>query len=50
MVYLDENGTLTQRNVEIGLQDQFYAEVQAQGGGRLDTSALISRLPKGGKQ
>lgn len=32
------------------LVDQFYAEVQAQGGGRLDTSALISRLPKGGKQ
>lgn len=29
------------------LVDQFYAEVQAQGGGRKDTSALISRLPKG---
>ncbi|MEE1877366.1 NAD(P)-dependent oxidoreductase [Altererythrobacter litoralis] len=29
------------------LVDQFYAEVQANGGGRLDTSALISRLPKG---
>jgi len=26
--------------------DQFYAEVQADGGGRLDTSALLSRLPK----
>lgn len=32
------------------LVDQFYAEVQAQGGGRLDTSALITRLPKGGTQ
>ena len=29
------------------LVDQLYAEVQAQGGGRRDTSALITRLPKG---
>lgn len=29
------------------LVDQFYADVQATGGGRKDTSALISRLPKG---
>ncbi len=29
------------------LVDQFYADVQAAGGGRKDTSALISRLPKG---
>jgi 3-hydroxyisobutyrate dehydrogenase len=28
------------------LVDQFYADVQAAGGGRLDTSALITRLPK----
>lgn len=28
------------------LVDQFYAEVQSQGGGRRDTSALITRLPK----
>ncbi|MFU7527695.1 NAD(P)-dependent oxidoreductase [Qipengyuania sp. ASV99] len=28
------------------LVDQFYAEVQAQGGNRLDTSALITRLGK----
>ncbi len=28
-VYLDENGTLTQRAVEIGLQDQVYAEVKS---------------------
>ncbi len=31
------------------LVDQFYAEVQAAGGGRRDTSALITRLPKGGE-
>jgi 3-hydroxyisobutyrate dehydrogenase len=29
------------------LVDQFYADVQAQGGGRRDTSALITRLAKG---
>ena len=28
------------------LVDQFYAEVQAMGGGRWDTSSLIARLPK----
>jgi 3-hydroxyisobutyrate dehydrogenase len=28
------------------LVDQFYAEVQSQGGNRQDTSALITRLPK----
>lgn len=28
------------------LVDQFYADVQAQGGGRKDTSALITRLPR----
>jgi 3-hydroxyisobutyrate dehydrogenase-like beta-hydroxyacid dehydrogenase len=26
------------------LVDQFYADVQAQGGGRLDTSSLLRRL------
>ncbi len=31
------------------LIDQFYAEVQAMGGGREDTSALIRRLPKSGR-
>jgi 3-hydroxyisobutyrate dehydrogenase len=31
------------------LIDQFYAEVQAIGGGRQDTSALVRRLPKKGK-
>ncbi|WP_126172061.1 NAD(P)-dependent oxidoreductase [Altericroceibacterium xinjiangense] len=29
------------------LVDQFYGQVQAQGGGRQDTSALIRHLPKG---
>lgn len=28
------------------LVDQFYAEVQQAGGGRMDTSALVTRLPK----
>ena len=28
------------------LVDQFYAEIQAMGGGRWDTSALLARLPK----
>ncbi len=32
-----------------GLIDQFYAEVQALGGGRQDTSALVRRLPRKGK-
>jgi 3-hydroxyisobutyrate dehydrogenase len=33
-----------------GLVDQFYADVQALGGGKQDTSALVRRLPrKGGK-
>ncbi|MEY2942277.1 MAG: hypothetical protein RLY97_291 [Pseudomonadota bacterium] len=33
-----------------GLVDQFYADVQAIGGGKQDTSALVRRLPrKGGK-
>ena len=31
------------------LIDQFYAEVQAMGGGRQDTSALVRRLPRKGK-
>ncbi|MFN2098609.1 NAD(P)-dependent oxidoreductase [Altererythrobacter sp. MF3-039] len=32
------------------LVDQFYADVQAMGGGRQDTSALIRRLPEGKSQ
>lgn len=31
------------------LINQFYADVQAMGGGRLDTSAIIKRLPRKGK-
>jgi 3-hydroxyisobutyrate dehydrogenase len=30
-----------------GLVDSLYAEVQAAGGGRFDTSSLITRLPRG---
>jgi 3-hydroxyisobutyrate dehydrogenase len=33
-----------------GLVDQFYAEVQALGGGRQDTSALVRRLPRRGSK
>ena len=29
------------------LIDQFYADVQQMGGGRMDTSAIVKRLPKG---
>jgi 3-hydroxyisobutyrate dehydrogenase len=32
------------------LIDQFFAEIQHMGGGRLDTSAIIKRLPKKGSQ
>jgi len=32
------------------LVDQFFSEVQSTGGGRLDTSAIIKRLPKKGKK
>ena len=32
------------------LIDQFFADVQAMGGGRLDTSAIIKRLPKKGRK
>ncbi|MFC3213032.1 MULTISPECIES: NAD(P)-dependent oxidoreductase [Novosphingobium] len=32
------------------LVDQFFSEVQSQGGGRLDTSAIIKRLPKKGNK
>jgi 3-hydroxyisobutyrate dehydrogenase-like beta-hydroxyacid dehydrogenase len=27
--------------------DQFYADVQHMGGGRMDTSSIVKRLPKG---
>lgn len=41
---LDEGRRLGARLPATALVDQFYADVQAQGGGRLDTSSLIQRL------
>ncbi|BDI60443.1 NAD(P)-dependent oxidoreductase [Qipengyuania nanhaisediminis] len=43
---LDEARRLGLSSPVTALVDQFYAEVQAAGGNRHDTSALISRLPK----
>jgi len=43
---LDEAKRLGLSAPVTALVDQFYADVQAQGGGRQDTSALISRLPE----
>ena len=45
---LDEARVLGLSSPISALVDQFYAEIQASGGGRKDTSALISRLPRGG--
>ncbi len=47
---LDEARRLGLSSPVTALVDQFYAEIQAKGGGRLDTSALITRLPKGASQ
>ncbi len=44
---LDEARGLGLSSPISSLVDQFYAEVQAIGGSRMDTSALISRLPRG---
>ncbi|MBP7503274.1 MAG: NAD(P)-dependent oxidoreductase, partial [Aquabacterium sp.] len=41
---LDEGRRLGARLPATALVDQFYADVQALGGGRLDTSSLIQRL------
>jgi 3-hydroxyisobutyrate dehydrogenase-like beta-hydroxyacid dehydrogenase len=41
---LDEARRQGARLPVTALVDQFYADVQAQGGGRLDTSSLIKRL------
>jgi len=41
---LDEGRRLGARLPTTALIDQFYADVQAMGGGRLDTSSLIKRL------
>jgi 3-hydroxyisobutyrate dehydrogenase len=47
---LDEGRSLGVSLPVTALIDQFYAEVQAIGGGRQDTSALVRRLPRrGGK-
>ncbi|NQX93585.1 MAG: NAD(P)-dependent oxidoreductase [Erythrobacter sp.] len=43
---LDEAKRLGLSSPISALVDQFYADVQAAGGGRSDTSALITRLPK----
>lgn len=43
---LDEAKRLGLSSPVTALVDQFYADVQAAGGGRQDTSALISRLPR----
>lgn len=42
---LDEAKRLGLSSPVTALVDQFYADVQASGGGRRDTSALITRLP-----
>ncbi|QIQ86847.1 NAD(P)-dependent oxidoreductase [Erythrobacter sp.] len=44
---LDEAKRLGLSSPVTALVDQFYADVQAAGGNRYDTSALITRLPKG---
>ena len=43
---LDEAKNLGLSSPIAALVDQFYADVQADGGNRFDTSALITRLPK----
>ncbi|MBH0111804.1 NAD(P)-dependent oxidoreductase [Novosphingobium sp. YJ-S2-02] len=43
---LDEGRGLGVSLPVAGLVDQFFAEIQAMGGGRLDTSAIIKRLPR----
>jgi 3-hydroxyisobutyrate dehydrogenase len=46
---LDEGRSLGVSLPVTALIDQFYAELQAMGGGRQDTSALVRRLPRKGK-
>lgn len=45
---LEEGRSLGVSLPTTALIDQFYAEVQAMGGGRQDTSALVRRLPRKG--
>jgi 3-hydroxyisobutyrate dehydrogenase len=47
---LDEGRGLGLSLPVTGLIDQFFADVQALGGGRQDTSALVRRLPKRGSK
>lgn len=47
---LDEAGRLGLSSPVTALVDQFYADVQAAGGSRYDTSGLITRLSKSTKQ
>lgn len=49
-IVLSEANRVGQTLPVTALVDQFYAEVQAMGGQRQDTSALIRRLPKGTKK
>lgn len=44
---LEEAGRLGLSAPVTAMVDQFYAEIQKAGGGRLDTSSLIRRLPHG---
>ncbi len=46
---MDEGRSLGVSLPVTALIDQFYAEVQAMGGGRQDTSALVRRLPRKAK-
>lgn len=46
---LDEGRSLGVSLGVTALIDQFYSEVQAMGGGRQDTSALVRRLPRKGQ-
>jgi 3-hydroxyisobutyrate dehydrogenase len=48
-IALDEARENGARLPVTALVDQFYADVQALGGGRWDTSSLIARLEKGGE-
>jgi len=47
---LEEASGLGLSSPVTAMVDQFYAELQDKGGGRLDTSSLINRLPKGNNQ
>ena len=45
-IALAEAGARGQELPVTALVDRFYAEVQAEGGGRQDTSALVRHLPE----